>query len=213
MSLSSASDDSWLPSVQKEPVKSDSACNGAAASVTTDHRNKKRLDIRMKGGITMSRLVNIATQLDGFVMDVPSSNFAVHQTIQIYPLNIPPSLNQTWTIVDYTDEPSLPFGFVNIYAGDGSSRLCLDVPSGSTTPGTIVQLYPINGPGGTANQRWQIQLVADTFVYIVSALNVGLVLDVRGGAGAAHTPIQTYTLGNQQPNQLWLITQALQPVV
>jgi hypothetical protein len=78
-----------------------------------------------------------------------------------------------------------------------------------------VQLYPANGPGGTPNQQWKfipvtIQLLGLAQVQlgflIASALDNNLVLDVRGGGGAAHTPLQIFSVGNNQANQIWNFT-------
>jgi hypothetical protein len=149
----------------------------------------------------------IATKINQSVLDVPHSNFSKHQHIQIYPLNSPTTLNQTWTIVEAVGD--LPQGYANIFAGhEPSNHLCLDIPDSNTTPRTLIQLYPVNGPGGSKNQQWKLIPAGDNYVYIASALDHNLVLDVRGGSGDPHTLIQIFNQGNQQPNQLWILNLA-----
>jgi hypothetical protein len=154
----------------------------------------------------MPTFATIATAINGSVMDVPDSNFVAHEHIQIYPANRPITLNQTWTIVSSLDGVPVPQGYVNIFAGeDPTNHLCIDVPDSSTTPGTLVQLYPIDKPGGALNQQWKYIPVGDNQVYIASALNENLVLDLRGGSAAAHTLIQIYDVGHLKPNQIWFL--------
>ena len=155
----------------------------------------------------MPTFATIATKINGFLMDVPHSNFAAHQQIQIYFANSPTSLNQTWTIVSHNDVPSVPDGYVIIYAGkDPSNHLCLDVPDSDATSGTLIQLYPVNGGGaGTKNQHWKLVPGGDNYVNIASRLNEKLVLDVVGDSGAPHTKIQIYNFGSGKPNQLWCL--------
>jgi hypothetical protein len=155
----------------------------------------------------MSTFATIATKINGMLMDVPDSNFVAHQHIQIYPANRPITLNQKWTIVDGSNGAvPLPAGYVNIYSGgDASKHLCLDIPGSSTKPKTLIQLYPANGPGGSKNQQWKLIPAENNYVYIASALNENLVLDVIGDSGAARTKIQIYDRGNNKPNQLWIL--------
>jgi hypothetical protein len=155
----------------------------------------------------MPTLATIATSINGSLMDVPDSNFVAHEHIQIYPANHPVSLNQTWTIVSDADGVPVPPGYVNIFAGnDPSNHLCIDIPDSNTTPRTLVQLYPIDKPGGKPNQQWKYIPVGDNQVYIASALDNNLVLDLRGGGAAPHTLIQIYKLGDKQPNQIWYLS-------
>ena len=157
----------------------------------------------------MPSLATIATAINGFLVDVPGADFVAHQRLQIYPANIPITSNQIWTIVSDADGVPVPPGYVNIFAGDElPSHLCIDVPYARAVSGTPVQLYPANQPGGTPNQQWKLVPVTGNLVYIASALDNNLVLDVRGGGGAAHTPLQIYSVGNEQPNQLWLLNPA-----
>jgi len=152
----------------------------------------------------MPTLATIATAINGSVMDVPDSKFVKHEHIQIYPKNSPVSLNQTWTIVSSLDGVPVPPGFVNIFAGnDPANHLCLDVPDSSTKSGTLAQLYPVDKPGGATNQQWKLISAGHNQVFIASALNENLVLDLRGGGAAPHTKIQIYNLGDMQPNQIW----------
>ena len=141
-------------------------------------------------------------------MDVPHSKFVAHQHIQIFPANSPITLNQTWTIVSELDGVPVPYGYCNILAGkEPENHLCIDVPHSTTTPNTLVQLYPLNKPGGTPNQQWKLIPVSDNWVYIASALDHGIVLEVRGG-GAPHEHIQICPVGDKPPSQLWLLNPA-----
>ena len=139
-------------------------------------------------------------------MDVPHSNFAAHQHLQIFSAHSPVTRNQTWSIISQSDGVPLPTGYINILAGAETHGLCIDVPHSSTAPGTLVQLYPLNQPGGTPNQQWKLIPATGIWVYIASALDNNLVLDVRGGDSAPGTLIQLYTVGDNQLNQLWFLT-------
>jgi hypothetical protein len=157
----------------------------------------------------MPAIATIATKVNGNLLDVPHANFVAGQTLQIYPPNKPRSANQTWTIVSSSDGVPVPHGYVNIFCGDElSSHLLLDVPHANTTPGTLVQLYPANQPGGTPNQQWKYISAGNNYVYIASALNENLVLDLRGGGAAPGTPLQIWELGHLQPNQMWILNPA-----
>jgi Ricin-type beta-trefoil lectin domain-like len=157
----------------------------------------------------MPTLATIATLINGSLMDVPDSKFVAHEHVQIYPKNSPVTLNQKWTIVSSLDGVPVPPGYVNIFAGDDpSNHLCLDIPDSNTTPGTLVQLYPVDKPGGARNQQWKYISVRDNRVYIASALNEKLVLDLRGGGATPHTLIQIYDVGDMQPNQIWYLDPA-----
>lgn len=157
----------------------------------------------------MPTLATIATAINGSVMDVPDSKFVKHEHIQIYPQNSPVTLNQKWTIVSDADGVPVPPGYVNIFAGDDpSNHLCIDVPDSSTKSGTLVQLWPIDKPGGATNQQWKLIPVGHNQVYIASALDNNLVLDLRGGGAAPHTLIQIYDVGDKKPNQIWYLSPA-----
>lgn len=154
----------------------------------------------------MPTLVTIATSINGSVMDVPHSKFVTHHHIQIYPKHSPITLNQTWTIVSSLDGVAVPPGYVNIFAGDDpTNHLCIDVPHSSTKSGTHVQLYPIHKPGGAPNQQWKYIPVGDNQVYIASALNNKLVLDLDGGGAAPQTRIQISDVGDMKPSQIWIV--------
>src|SRR5271168_264140 len=105
----------------------------------------------------MPTIVTISNPLSGSVMDVPHSNFAAHQHLQAHTRNKPRTLNQTWTIVGSSDDVSIPAGLVNIYSGEESqNHLCIDIPHSQLIPGTPVQLYPADKPGGALNQQWRL---------------------------------------------------------
>jgi Ricin-type beta-trefoil lectin domain-like len=153
----------------------------------------------------MPSVATIATKINGFLLDAPKLD--KHEHIQIDSQTSPPSANQQWTIVSHSDVSSIPAGYVNIFAGDESSKhLCIDIPDSSTTERTLVQLYPADGPGGHANQQWKlIPVGTEGYVYIASALDNDLVLDVRGGEGTAGTKVEIYKRGDKKPNQMWIL--------
>jgi hypothetical protein len=64
----------------------------------------------------------------------------------------------------------------------------------------------IDKPGGATNQQWKLVPVGDNQVYIASALDNNLVLDLRGGGAAPHTLIQLYNVGDKKPNQIWYLS-------
>jgi ricin-type beta-trefoil lectin protein len=151
----------------------------------------------------MSTLATIATAINGFLMDVPKS--LAHQVIQIFPANSPITLNQKWTIVNL-GEGGLPgpAGHINIFAGhDPSNHLCIDVPDAVALPGIFVQLLPATTPGGTKSQQWKLKQTKDNNVYIESALDSNLVLQVL--IGVAGMPLQIWPKEKDQLNQLWLL--------
>lgn len=146
----------------------------------------------------------IFTAINDYVLDVSSSKFNPLQKIQIYPENRPPTANQAW----YLYTKGVPGGFAIIFAGcvanTPSVPLCIDIPHSNATPGTAVQLYRMNGAGGTPNQHWKVQFIEHTTVcHISSALNPKLVLSVRGTKGEVHALVETDELGDNKPNQLW----------
>ena len=153
----------------------------------------------------MPSVATIATKINGFVLDAPKLD--KHEHIQIDKLGTPTPQNQQWTIVSHSDVPSVPDGYVIIYAGDESSKhLCIDIPHSNTKERTLVQLYPEDGPGGHKNQQWKlIPIGTEGYVYIASALDNDLVLDVRGGEGAAGTRVEIDKRGDKKLYQMWIL--------
>jgi hypothetical protein len=83
-----------------------------------------------------------------------------------------------------------------LYSGVGGS-LCLDVPDGSTTPGTQVQIFPCNqGP----NQQWVHILSTKE---LRSPLFANLCLDVSGGSTRPGAKVQVYPC-NGTAAQKWV---------
>jgi len=143
----------------------------------------------------------IATAINGFVMDVPHSKFVRYEHIQIYPKNNPVTSNQKWAIVISGDDVGLP-------PSESGNPLCIDIPHSTTKSGTLVQLFPLDKPGGAPNQQWKYIPAGDNLNYIASALGNDLVLDVIHGEGAAGTKIQIFKRGDRKPNQLWYVDPA-----
>ena len=150
----------------------------------------------------MPVIVTIATKINGFVLGAPKLD--KHEHIQI---DKPGGSNQQWTIVSHSDLSSVPDGYVIIFAGDESSKhLCIDIPHSITKERTLVQLYPVDGPGGHKNQHWKLHSIGtEGYVYIESALDNDLVLDVRGGVGTAGTKVEIFKRGDKKPNQMWIL--------
>jgi ricin-type beta-trefoil lectin protein len=72
---------------------------------------------------------------------------------------------------------------------------CLDIPSGDTTPGTLVQIYPCHGG---PNQQW-------TFFTNGEIQVLGQCLDIPSGNAAPNTLVQIYPC-HGGPNQQWTFT-------
>ncbi len=77
-----------------------------------------------------------------------------------------------------------------------NTGLCLDVPWGSTQPGTVVQIYGCNG--SPYSQAWTYNRLNQSIVHA----NSGLCLEVQNGNGAAGTPVWT-NVCNGSDAQRW----------
>ena len=73
--------------------------------------------------------------------------------------------------------------------------LCIDANGGK--PGDLVKLSRCDGGAG---QRWQAQQKGE-FTKLVGA--GGLCLDIRYGSTEKGAPLQSWTCGEAEPNQLW----------
>ncbi|MEE4584633.1 RICIN domain-containing protein, partial [Streptomyces antimycoticus] len=84
--------------------------------------------------------------------------------------------------------------------GDGTIRAlgkCLDVASGGTADGSLVQLYDCNG---SAAQQWAVPAARD----IVNP-QADKCLDATGGSSANGTRLQIWTCTGAA-NQKWTVT-------
>jgi hypothetical protein len=75
--------------------------------------------------------------------------------------------------------------------------LCLDANGGK--PGDLVKLSTCDGSPG---QAWRAQQKGE-FTKLVGA--GGLCLDIRYGSTEKGAPLQSWTCGEAEPNQLWLL--------
>lgn len=83
-----------------------------------------------------------------------------------------------------------------------ASGMCVDVPSASTSSGTLLQQW-----GCTANSPWQqFRLVAAGSGYNIVNVNSGLCVDVPGASSASGTQLQQWGCGAAQANQVWTLT-------
>jgi len=73
--------------------------------------------------------------------------------------------------------------------------LCVDANGGQ--PGELVKLSPCDGG---ANQVWKVEQKG-SFAKLVGTS--GLCLDIRYGSTASGAPLQSWTCGDAEPNQLW----------
>jgi hypothetical protein len=102
----------------------------------------------------------------------------------------------------------VPVGCVNLFAGnDPSKLLCLSLSTSVTKPGALPHLRPIDKPGGTPSQQWELIEVNGhgNWVYIASALYNNLVLEGRGDSSTPGNLIQVNQVEEANPNQIWII--------
>lgn len=71
---------------------------------------------------------------------------------------------------------------LNVVGSQGAIGSALDVPAGSTTPGTLLEIYPTHGG---ASQQWTVaETAAGSGLYTLVNPHSGLALAVAGGATA-----------------------------
>jgi hypothetical protein len=73
--------------------------------------------------------------------------------------------------------------------------LCVDANGGK--PGALVKLWPC---GSGAAQAWKAEPKGN-FTKLVG--QNGLCLDIQFGSKENHAPVQSWTCGDSEPNQLW----------
>jgi hypothetical protein len=73
--------------------------------------------------------------------------------------------------------------------------LCVDANGGQ--PGELVKLSPCDGG---ANQVWRVEQKGDFAKFVGTS---GLCLDIRYCSTASGAPLQSWTCGDAEPNQLW----------
>jgi len=124
--------------------------------------------------------LQISPQGGGKCIDVPNREFVQDQRLQMMDCNNSPSQI-------FTYDPA------NMRLAIGG--LCVDANGGQ--PGDLVKLWSCDGG---ANQVWKIEQ-KDNFSKLVGTS--GLCLDIRYGSTAAGAPLQSWTCGDAEPNQLW----------
>jgi GH25 family lysozyme M1 (1,4-beta-N-acetylmuramidase) len=102
------------------------------------------------------------------------------------------SLSERWYVSYDGDRVKI----VNVASGKA-----LDVASGSTADGTVVQQYADNG---TAAQRWYLRLGAGGW-QLASALGDGVVLDVSGNSTKAGARIQVWGANGSSAQRFHLV--------
>ena len=124
--------------------------------------------------------LQISAQGGGKCIDVPNREFVRDQRLQMMDCNNSPSQI-------FTYDPA------NMRLTIGG--LCVDANGGQ--PGDLVKLWSCDGG---ANQVWKIEQKGN-FSKLVGTN--GLCLDIRYGSTAAGAPLQSWTCGDAEPNQLW----------
>jgi hypothetical protein len=130
------------------------------------------------GPIANGRYTMTPSTAPGSCLDVPGSNFANGQTLQIWQAN--GTAAQTW---DFTS-----FGN-NQYTISTDGSYCLD-SAAATSPGTAATIWTCGS--GNANQLWTAHSLGGSSYYF-AVQNSGLCLDVRASGSANGTVVQTYT--------------------
>ena len=124
--------------------------------------------------------LQISPQGGGKCAEVPNREFVRDQQLQMQDCNSSPA--QTFTY----DQAKTRL----IIGG-----LCVDANGGQ--PGDLVKLWPCDGG---ANQVWKVEQKGN-FAKLVGTS--GLCLDIRYGSTASGAPLQSWTCGDAEPNQLW----------
>jgi hypothetical protein len=125
--------------------------------------------------------LQISPQGGGRCIDVPDRKFVQGQGLQMLDCNNSPAQI-------FTYDPA------NMRLTIGG--LCIDADGGK--PGDLVKLSPCDG---RANQAWKAEQKG-SFTKL-AGVN-GLCLDIRYGSTANGAPLQSWTCGDAEPNQLWV---------
>jgi len=124
--------------------------------------------------------LQISPQGGGKCAEVPNREFVRDQQLQMQDCNNSPA--QTFTY----DQAR-----THLIIGG----LCVDASGGQA--GELVKLSPCDGG---ANQIWKVEHKGN-FAKLVGTS--GLCLDIRYGSTASGAPLQSWTCGDAEPNQLW----------
>lgn len=150
----------------------------------------------------------------GLVVDCASGSTAEGTKVQMWTSN--DSSAQRWTFTNLSEirsnldqialanKNTIADGTYAIAGGDGSSRLVLDVASGSTDSGANVRLWNSNG---TIAQRWTIKNDQQTGYVTITNAKSGKVLDVSGGSACVGANVQQYSSNNSYA-QKWIIAKS-----
>jgi hypothetical protein len=114
--------------------------------------------------------------------------------------------NQRWLIrlVSVQPVPAIGLGLVPTYAIIAAhSGLCVDVPGGSTAPGTGIQQFSCHFGD---NQRWVLLPTNATNQVVIVNVHSGLCLDIAGQSNADQARVVQQPFNQASPYQLWRIT-------
>ena len=124
--------------------------------------------------------LQISPQGGGKCAEVPNREFVRDQQLQMQDCNSSPA--QTFTYDQARTRLTI-------------GGLCVD--ANGSQPGDLVKLWPCDGG---ANQVWKVEQKG-TFAKLIGTS--GLCLDIRYGSTASGAPLQSWTCGEAEPNQLW----------
>jgi hypothetical protein len=124
--------------------------------------------------------LQISPQGGGKCAEVPNREFVRDQQLQMS---------------DCNSSPAQIFTYDQARTRLTIGSLCVDANGGQ--PGELVKLSPCDGGAG---QVWKVQQ-KDNFAKLVGTS--GLCLDIRYGSTASGAPLQSWTCGDAEPNQLW----------
>jgi len=124
--------------------------------------------------------LQISPQGGGKCAEVPNREFVRDQQLQMSECN---------------NAPAQTFSYDQARTRLTIGGLCVDANGGQ--PGDLVKLAPCDGG---ANQVWKIEQKGN-FAKLVGTS--GLCLDIRYGSTASGAPLQSWTCGDAEPNQLW----------
>ncbi|HEY6258018.1 MAG TPA: RICIN domain-containing protein [Xanthobacteraceae bacterium] len=125
--------------------------------------------------------LRISPQGGGRCIEVPNRAFVQDQRLQM---------------MDCDNSPAQIFTYDQADRRLAIAGLCVDANGGG--PGDLVKLSSCNGG---ANQAWKAEQKGN-FTKLVGVN--GLCLDIRYGSKESGAPLQSWTCGDAEPNQLWL---------
>jgi len=124
--------------------------------------------------------LQISPEGGGRCIDVPNREFIQGQGLQM---------------MDCNNSPAQIFTYDQANTRLMIGGLCVDANGGK--PGELVKLWSCDGG---ANQVWKVEQKGN-FTKLVGTS--GLCLDIRYGSTASGAPLQSWTCGDAEPNQLW----------